>query len=1109
VPLVDAAVVVRNLATGAVARGVTGKDGSYRFAGLGPGEYRLEADVPKLGRGAVEGILVSAGHATRVQAALVMELPTPSEEPLTARELPHELDPVAPAVTTVLSGEELRGLPANSRNWVEFEALTPVANPAGAGGPGAGRDGQLGDSSDGRDAVASPMAHEEADGAGIDGMESLPAFQAVAERREQRNGELGESAVGAMEARSGNPDVGSASDGVLRLFTDRGTNGLHGQAFYLNRQGFWAARNPFTQWVKEMAPAAGIEIAQFAEEPYTPEDLRQTFGFGVGRHLKRDKLYWFAAMDGLLRNDPGVAMVRHADSFFARPSDNELHVLATRLGMNGNDSLDQAVAAYSTVLEEMAGLLGPVPRRMAQWQGFGRVDWQMTDRQHLSVEGSFANLDAPGGGRARSTETYGSHSFGNVQGQETWGLAKLESFLTADLLNVAGAQFRGRVQSETAQIPSDFEKPLIANSFGAVPEIIADSKYGFVLGTPAGLGGRKFPEERVFQGQDTVSWVHGAHMIKAGGSFDHLQDTVGSLVNQTGTYSYADVLNFVSDLASFEAFGLGGVGNGSSGQHNCDQTGRVYVKGSGVESELGGVGSLPCYAWYSQRTGPANWHLSTNDLAGFATEQWQPFGGLTISAGVRVAAQQLPPRIGFVDNPALPQTERLPGTVMNWGPRVGVAWSPAKRTVLRAGAGLYFGRIGQAAIFAALTQTGSFNGDLDFFFKPTDVGAPPFPFVFGGAPQTVVTPGAVAFAKNFRAQEVAQGVFSVEQELPGRWVLEASGMASLGRRLPISVDTNLVRAVDGFGVPRTVTYDVVDGASSSGAMGPIKASTIEVPLYTERGNASYQQVVSIEDKANSTYEAGMLRLARYGGRGLNVHAHYVFAHAADWNPNESGQVAGNDVLDPADFRLEYGRSNLDIRQSAGATVMYSAPWKLQGWEGVAGNGWSLAAVGQFRSGLPYTMRTGGYIPGFFDSGGNLIEGLGTGMNGSAGDNRVYGLGGDGKSYNIGRNTYRYPATYTGNMRVAKRFDMARHRQLEFLAESFNLLNHQNVTLLETTGYTIYRGSTSGGRPTFNFLTGLTKAGLPSEVPEFGKALDVNATNFYRPREFQFGVRLRF
>jgi hypothetical protein len=95
------------------------------------------------------------------------------------------------------------------------------------------------------------------------------------------------------------------------------------------------------------------------------------------------------------------------------------------------------------------------------------------------------------------------------------------------------------------------------------------------------------------------------------------------------------------------------------------------------------------------------------------------------------------------------------------------------------------------------------------------------------------------------------------------------------------------------------------------------------------------------------------------------------------------------------------------------------------------------------------------------------------------------------------------------MRVAKRFDMARHRQLEFLAESFNLLNHQNVTLLETTGYTIYRGSTSGGRPTFNFLTGLTKAGLPSEVPEFGKALDVNATNFYRPREFQFGVRLRF
>ena len=38
------------------------------------------------------------------------------------------------------------------------------------------------------------------------------------------------------------------------------------------------------------------------------------------------------------------------------------------------------------------------------------------------------------------------------------------------------------------------------------------------------------------------------------------------------------------------------------------------------------------------------------------------------------------------------------------------------------------------------------------------------------------------------------------------------------------------------------------------------------------------------------------------------------------------------------------------------------------------------------------------------------------------------------------------------MRLGKRFDLGYMRQLELLAESFNLFNHQNVTEVETTGY---------------------------------------------------------
>ena len=1123
VPLEQAVVVVRNLSTGATTRGITGKNGSYRFTGLGPGEYRLEADVPQLGKGAVEGILVSAGHATRVQAALVMELPVQAAPPASIEAEVHGLDPVTPAVTTMIPSDELNALPISSRNWQEFAAITPGATPASQSGS---RDDLTGaDSGDEAQSISMEGGNAFQTASSIDGIATTPAFHTESggqSRATESAGlsSVGQSAVLTLEARTGDApsEASHNAGGAIDVTTARGHNGLHGQAFYLNRQSLWGAQNPFTQWIQKTAPTSGIDVAQFATEPYSPANSRQTFGLGVGSQIRRDKLFWFAALDGLLRNNPAVATVRHADEFFAQPTNDELRVLAQRLALPGPAILEQAAAAYSSGLEQLAGLLGPVPRSTNQWQGFARVDWQASERQHLNVEGNIADVNSPGGGLGLTSETFGSHSFGNVQASDGWGLAKWDSFLTANLLNATAVQFRRHVQSETPQTPSAFEAPLIgpsaSNDWGRLPEIIADSKYGFILGKPARLGNSKYPDERIFDVQDTLSWVRGGHLVKAGGSFDHVSDAVDTLVNQTGTYSYADVLNFISDTASFEKYGLTDINNLNPDQHNCDATGRVHTT-NGV---LSGLGNLPCYAWYSQRIGPSNWHLSTNDLAAFSTEQWQPLHNLTISAGLRLEAEQLPAPIATVENPDLPATQRMPGMGLNWGPRVGLAWAPfssssGRATVLRAGAGLYFGRIDNGTALAALTQTGSANGDLNFFFKPTDNSisnptnpnpcepAPCFPYVFPVQPQTIVKPGAVSFAPNFRSQEVDQAVVSVEQELPSHWLVSVSALASLGRRLPISVDTNLGQTLDANGKPQTITYDVVDTLGA----GPVKTPTITVPLYDLRPNANYQQLSSIESRANSTYDAAMFKIVRYGGHGLSLHAHYLYAHATDWNPNESGQVAGNDVLDPQDFRLEYGTSNLDIRHSAAATVLYTTPWKLQSWAGSLANAWSIAAVGQFRSGLPYTMRTSGYIPGFYDrllaGGMTLIEGVGPSMNGSGGANRIYG---------IGRNTYRYPATWTGDARIAKRFDLAHNRQLELLAESFNLFNHQNVTLTETIGYYIDRGTTTGGPATLNFMTGLTKAGLPSTTAvEFGKPLDVNATNFYRPREFQLGVRARF
>ena len=187
----------------------------------------------------------------------------------------------------------------------------------------------------------------------------------------------------------------------------------------------------------------------------------------------------------------------------------------------------------------------------------------------------------------------------------------------------------------------------------------------------------------------------------------------------------------------------------------------------------------------------------------------------------------------------------------------------------------------------------------------------------------MVTPGAAEFAPNFRNPEVHQAVAAIEQALPGRIDLTASAMLSLGRRLPVSIDTNLGPLTS----TQTITYTVCDEVPASTAaptvpaaqrqaqcgkgLGPIKAKTITVPFYAswpspdcqrlapDAGqcgwlNPNYQQITQITSRANSTYEAAMVKITRYGRRGLSLHAHYTYAHAMDWNPNES-------PLDPERF----------------------------------------------------------------------------------------------------------------------------------------------------------------------------------------------------------------
>lgn len=1263
VPLDGAQVVVRNEATGAESRATTAKNGSFKISGLTPGDYTLEAESGRLGRGRVEGVVVPGNGAARVQAAIALEvvagtgvgseagasavmvsktnavvdaagparlegasafpgigpgmgiergvIPEPARavvaglveaETLRAFDLsgvpvgrpavmpvelamvpprwepaePLELavvtarlegvplerlalvghttadlspgiaeavgrpeasrveqtDPVTPAVETTVSGAELQELPAAGRRWQDF--MPAQASSGGTQGSGLSGTGQeRGETS--LDGMSTRIAFG---GQGSGGESQSPNSNGEGGRDQGGVGQawssgrgpaVAEAAIREVRTEAGNSEAvaGRSPGGRMDIDTARGTNGLHGQAFGFDRQNSWGARNPYTQWITQTAPATETTVPVFgngpngAPESYTPPDHEMVWGVGAGSQIRRDRLFWFGALDSYHRNDPGLSTVKHpyllttpnncqtlpclpvTEGFFAQPSNDAMQVLSARLGLNEANPVAEGLAAYSQMLETLAGLLGPAPRRAAQWVGFGRLDLAAAERHRFTVEGTGGRWQSPGGGLTRVSEPYGKDSFGSSQASEVMLLGRWEAFLTPNLLAVTQGSAARTIVGTHAETPSAYEQTFLPpNVWGQLPQIGVDSRYGFTIGNPSRFGTGSSPDEHAYLAQEGVDWARGTMLVRSGFEMAHNADATSMLRNETGTYSYANVENFASDALAFAAYGIGGELKPED-QHNCDATGKAWRDGEGT---LHGLGYLPCYSYYSQVLGPTNWRLSTNDWAAFSTVQWHPRKLMVVSAGVRWEREQLPPPIALLNNPELPLTEKLPQLGNDWGPRVSLAVGSAESRwpVIRLGYGMYFGRTENSTVETALTQTGSAAGDLNFFLRPTDNllggGAPAFPYVLSGAPGIVVKPGAVEFAPAFRTPEVHQAVAAVEQSLPGHVQLTASGLVSLGRRLPVSIDTNFDSAVN----PGTITYSVVDGTGA----GPIKATQLTVPFYASwpsatsptgfagRANPNYQQISEIMSRANSTYEAGVVKLARYGRRGLSVHAQYTYSHAMDWNPNETTRVAGSDVLDPEDFSREYGTSDMDVRHAASVMAMIESPWKVSGSAGRFANGWRVSGTGRYGGGLPYTMRTSGSLAEEFDrSTGAVIAALGPGMNGSGGDNRVVG---------VGRNTYRYPATWKADVRVGKTFGMGAMRQLELLIESFNLFNHQNVTELETTGYYLEAGSPDGTPPTLNFLTG-----LKANTTAFGAPLDVNATNFYRERQIQVGMRMRF
>jgi carboxypeptidase family protein len=1073
----NAKVSVHNDGTNAEQAVTSDASGYYRVTGLTPGTYTVTVAGGGFAPYKAQKVVVSVGSVTDLSPRLNV---AGTAEIVEVTGAAPQINTTSPEFAPTLNQTAISNLPINGGRWSSFAALTPgvVSNSSGFG------------------LLSFRGISTLLNNNTIDGADNNQAFFSEERGRTRAGYSTAKVAVEEFQVNTSNysAEYGRSAGGVVNTVTKSGTNSIHGEGFFYDRDNVWGATNPFAKLSVQSTPGG-----PFTPVPYKPTDWRKMAGFGAGGAIIKDKLFWYVAYDWYHRNFPGTGVASNPQQFFAVQTTSSLNITSLAQRMNGLPAtgpgstptptqLQTALNTWNAALPGLNSMLGPTPRTGEQNIFFPKFDWSINARNHLSTSLNRMRWSSPSGIQTQATNTFGIRSFGDDFVKDTWGVAKLNTMFTNNLSNELRFQYGRDFEYEFAQQPTPYEvanllnSPRGTNPLGLPPQISITN--GFTFGVPTFLQRPSFPDESRAQYADTLAWTKGRHSFKFGVDYSHVNDLSQNLRTQFGSYSYSSLLNYITDL--------------------------TVPRGCATSNTA--TPSIPCYNsnGFSQAFGPLGFEFTTNDYAVFVQDDFKILPRLSLSYGLRYEYEQLPQPFNNLVNPDIPQTGHRPSDQNNFGPRAGFAWDVFGRgkTILRGGYGIYYGRIINSTIFNALTNTGMPGSQVTFSFSPTTT-SPIFPTVLASAPPPSPTarPNVTFFDNHFQNPQIHQIDLTVEHDLGWNTVLSVSYLGSMGRELPNFVDTNICLTSTqtgciggtGFGTgPKTVTYNIVNG-------GPIGSSTLTQTVFTSRPtvpaallstcpNCKYGSMTDIFSGVNSNYQALSVQVNHQFSHHAQFNANYTWAHSIDFGQNESTFSDTNDLLVPNDLSADKGNSIYDVRHRFVVNAVVTSPWKHSGWMQYLADGWSIAPIFQFQTGLPFSLSTSGSAPGSLG-----------GANGSNGAFRLAATG---------RNTFRFPSTYVQDLRVSKNFTVREKYTLELIADAFNLANHTNVTGVTTLGYSVATNSVA--TPSGPFACSTAAPCLNFNLDQNNGFAQVFATptsgnsNFtYSPRQLQLGVRVKF
>lgn len=489
---------------------------------------------------------------------------------------------------------------------------------------------------------------------------------------------------------------------------------------------------------------------------------------------------------------------------------------------------------------------------------FGRFDYILGPRDTINAQLGLNRIRASNVGDASTRTLSTITNAGHLGGQSIWAKTELTTMLTSSTVSQLLVSWSGDHRSFA---PNSTSPEFDINGFGT-------------LGGSS-LGQHLYASDQL-QLTDNLTIAHGSSLLILGGTFAYEPFYEQQETNLNGRFDYNSLADYLAN--------------------NPRRYQQTFV------------------------TGDTLFHASIRELDLFVNEKLSLSPKLTLTAGLRWAAQwnPQPPH----PNPAIAQTQSIPNDLSQWQPRVGLAWNAIPtRTMVRLSAGLYSAPIPGTTFHRIALDNGIQTLSVDSYFNPEILSvATSRGESFRSIPVGAIPALIFGISPRFRNPTSFQTAATVEEQVVHKLSLSAGYMHSDTWDLQRLLDENLeppVVAADGY------------------------------PVFPpSRPNPAIGRLLINESNAHSTYNGLLLTGVLPISRRTTVTANYTFSRTRD-DDSYQGPFGIVSALNPFDLRTERSDSLQDIRSNFNLSAVINLP-----------AGFKFNPIFIAHSGQPYTPIIG-------------------------------------------------------------------------------------------------------------------------------------------------------